>query len=223
MPTLEQQVGITRPKHGWNFIDLTGKKFGDFTVIAFSKRIKKNVFWKCLCKCGREREVRAGNLRSGNSTNCGCGRTKRTPAQRKAYCRQWNQRNLDKVRARSKRWRENNKEKAKETQDRSNLKNKANRRISDLAKKFAAMEMYGGKCLGCGCNELAVLTIDHVNDDGAIDRKSNGNRGIVFYRRLLKQPRRSDLQILCASCQSRKRNYGSEVATWGSKAIRIPL
>lgn len=59
------------------FKDLSGKTFGNWTVIKpVEKRIvgkQKHVwFYLCLCGCGIEKLVNSGNLRSGQSTNCGC-------------------------------------------------------------------------------------------------------------------------------------------------------
>lgn len=50
--------------------DLTGLKFGKLLVI---KRVEgKCTPWLCLCDCGNEIVVRGTNLRSGNTTSCGC-------------------------------------------------------------------------------------------------------------------------------------------------------
>ena len=46
-------------------IDLTGKQYGELTVIEkdieLSKK-KKRIYWKCRCSCGREKSMRADNL-----------------------------------------------------------------------------------------------------------------------------------------------------------------
>lgn len=63
-------------RRGHNFKDLTGRRFGKWTVIAFHSATKV-VFWLCRCDCGRERVVQAGNLLGGKSTQCKpCARTK---------------------------------------------------------------------------------------------------------------------------------------------------
>ena len=57
------------------FEDLTGKKFGRWTVI---KRVENNErgdsMWLCQCSCERHtlRVVNGGSLRQGKSTSCGC-------------------------------------------------------------------------------------------------------------------------------------------------------
>lgn len=54
-------------------IDLTGKKFGRLTVIERGEgRYGGSAFWVCRCDCGNTVTVDGANLRSGNSTSCGC-------------------------------------------------------------------------------------------------------------------------------------------------------
>ena len=54
--------------------DLTGQKFGRWTVLyKTSKRTKnRTVIWHCRCECGNEKDVDAYTLRSGQSKSCGC-------------------------------------------------------------------------------------------------------------------------------------------------------
>lgn len=54
-------------------IDLTGQKFGRLTVLCEAGRNKHgHVLWRCRCECDAETTVRTGDLRSGNTTSCGC-------------------------------------------------------------------------------------------------------------------------------------------------------
>ncbi|MEK4302424.1 hypothetical protein MKY30_23990 [Oceanobacillus sp. FSL W8-0428] len=56
-------------------LDLTGDKYGRLTAMKLSYRDKRsNSFWICKCDCGNETVVRIGDLRSGNTTSCGCFR-----------------------------------------------------------------------------------------------------------------------------------------------------
>jgi len=59
--------GCVRFKEG----DLTGKKFGRWTVMGPAKenRIQK---WICRCDCGTERTVGGNTLSTGASSSCGC-------------------------------------------------------------------------------------------------------------------------------------------------------
>jgi hypothetical protein len=68
-------------------IDIVGQRFGRYLVTAKSdkrtKAMKQMVL--CKCDCGTEREVVAGNLRSGLTTSCGCWKDEKTSARRKKH------------------------------------------------------------------------------------------------------------------------------------------
>jgi len=56
--------------------DLTGQLFGYLTALEPTpKRYRKDVIWRCRCKCGTEIEMTATRLLSGNTLSCGCLRT----------------------------------------------------------------------------------------------------------------------------------------------------
>jgi hypothetical protein len=56
-------------------LDLLGQRFGRLTVIAESPRTTPTkTFLVCKCDCGKTVEVKQGNLHSGNTKGCGCGR-----------------------------------------------------------------------------------------------------------------------------------------------------
>jgi len=57
--------------HGRRFIDLTGKRFGRWTVLAIL-RDRGAVRWLCRCDCGTSRIVHGKLLRKGKSKSCGC-------------------------------------------------------------------------------------------------------------------------------------------------------
>jgi hypothetical protein len=55
--------------------DLTGRKFGKLRVTGPSFRKESfRFFTPCKCECGKDIVVREGNLISGNTSSCGCGR-----------------------------------------------------------------------------------------------------------------------------------------------------
>lgn len=64
---------------------------------------------------------------------------------------------------------------------------------------FAA---YGGICKCCGEDELVFLALDHVNNNGAAERrdKKGRNSGRALYLRLKKEGYPKTFQILCANC-----------------------
>ena len=55
-------------------IDMTGQRFGMLTVIeqVYDRRRTPHTRWLCQCDCGSRVIVAGGNLRSGNTTSCGC-------------------------------------------------------------------------------------------------------------------------------------------------------
>lgn len=59
-------------------MDLAGRKFGKLTVVSSIAGPKYQYKWRCLCECGEEASVFAGNLIRGLSRSCGCSK-KRTP------------------------------------------------------------------------------------------------------------------------------------------------
>lgn len=60
--------------HSLNWIDLTGKTFGCWTVLSplEDSGKKKKSKWLCKCACGREVAVSGSNLRYGKTKSCGC-------------------------------------------------------------------------------------------------------------------------------------------------------
>lgn len=54
--------------------NLTGQRFGRWTVIKLAGRNPKSgePMWLCKCDCGTEKVVRSSSLKSGASRSCGC-------------------------------------------------------------------------------------------------------------------------------------------------------
>lgn len=68
------------------------------------------------------------------------------------------------------------------------------------------MKLLGTHCIGCGHEDIRVLEFDHINDDGAADRKRfGGARTMLLY--FLEHPdeARQRLQLLCRNCNWLKR------------------
>ena len=55
-------------------IDLTGQRFGAWTVLGEARKKDKSsdYLWNCVCDCGESREVSGCSLRRGGSSSCGC-------------------------------------------------------------------------------------------------------------------------------------------------------
>lgn len=52
--------------------DLTRQRFGRLLVTGLSHVRDRKSYWTCVCICGQERTVERSNLKSGNTTSCGC-------------------------------------------------------------------------------------------------------------------------------------------------------
>lgn len=77
--------------------------------------------------------------------------------------------------------------------------------------KDAVFTAYGGyKCACCGETEAMFLSIDHVHNDGNVERKAglySGN-GTGFYQWLRKNGFPKGYQVLCMNCQVGKHKNG---------------
>lgn len=80
----------------------------------------------------------------------------------------------------------------------------------DLKCKIDTIEIYGGKCVCCEESNIIFLTIDHVLEDGAEERRDiNKSGGPKFYRWLKKQGYPKDnYQVLCFNCNFAKHVLG---------------
>lgn len=138
-----------------------------------------------------------------------------TKAKRKAY----RETNKERITALDKKWREDNRD----------LKNSRNREyyyenkklISDKMKvyyketykqKLAELRLrliqgYGSKCNCCGESMIEFLDLDHVNNDGHIDRKQFS--WTAMYKKVIAENFPPQYQILCSNCnQGKRRNNG---------------
>lgn len=76
-----------------------------------------------------------------------------------------------------------------------------------LRKKYAkakenVMIALGNKCCICYKNDIRILTVHHINGDGADHRRkiSKGMAGYFFYRAILKSGDYTGLECRCFSC-----------------------
>ena len=76
-----------------------------------------------------------------------------------------------------------------------------NQKISTLSHYSKNLE-----CANCGETDLVVLSVDHINDDGArhrreIAKNARSGGGSNFYRWAKKHNYPSGFQVLCMNCQ----------------------
>jgi len=84
--------------------------------------------------------------------------------------------------------------------------NEINRRCGQKLRKKVLFH-YGNKCQCCGETQVEFLAIDHINNDGHIQRKNRqGSKN--FYRWVVKNNFPKDLQVLCHNCNIAKALYG---------------
>jgi len=126
--------------------------------------------------------------------------------------RDWREANRDKAREQSREWR-NKKIREGTPEEVAALRAAESEKSKSLHRKckdqvFAA---YGGyKCACCGETEPMFLTIDHVHNNGNIERKAklySGN-GTGFYQYIRKQNFPEGYQVLCMNCNTGKHRNG---------------
>lgn len=84
------KIGVVIPP-----FDLTGERFGRWTVIESAGRDKnRRRRWLCKCDCGTERVIPEGRLKSGDSRSCGCLQREVASERAKKGIRKKNLKNL---------------------------------------------------------------------------------------------------------------------------------
>ena len=82
---------------------------------------------------------------------------------------------------------------------------------------------YGGyRCACCGETERMFLSIDHIDNDGALERKSGKytGGGSAFYSWLRKMSFPAGYQVLCMNCQIGKHKNGGVCPHQTSSALK---
>jgi hypothetical protein len=72
--------------------------------------------------------------------------------------------------------------------------------------KKLVYDHYGRRCLCCGVTSEVFLAIDHVNNDGEVDRRQTG--GAQLYRKIIKHNYPNTYQTLCHNCNWAKSHGG---------------
>lgn len=86
--------------------------------------------------------------------------------------------------------------------------------------KLVVYEHYGNECACCGENNILFLSIDHVNNDGHLDRWPSGYRraGYTLYSKIKTAGFPKTLQLLCMNC-----NYGKRMNNGTCPHIALAL
>lgn len=80
----------------------------------------------------------------------------------------------------------------------------------NLTLKIDALQAYSKgaiMCASCKISDIDVLTIDHVNNDGYIQKKQLGGAGSKLYRWLKHHNYPMGYQVLCYNCNMKKALY----------------
>lgn len=76
-----------------------------------------------------------------------------------------------------------------------------------VALRQETFKQYGQSCVECGFSDQRALQIDHIDNNGAEERKALGGQnfsGWRFYRWLKEQGWPGGYQTLCANCNTIK-------------------
>lgn len=117
----------------------------------------------------------------------------------------------EKRREASRKYIQNNREKHNASGQRWSSSERGTRRRAERYQELrqTVIIAYGGKCVCCGITEPKFLTIDHINNNGALERKSFGLKGRKMYAWLVRNNFPKDnYQLLCYNCNCTKGFYG---------------
>lgn len=137
-----------------------------------------------------------------------CGEKKPHGAKGKCtscYMKEYNQRPEVTARNKARNQKPEVKAKQKAYLQRPDVKARKNRQseYSNKRSKEARTKIllhYGNKCACCGETIPEFLSIDHVNNDGAKERKELKLAGYKLYNHIIRTNYPSNYQILCRNC-----------------------
>ncbi len=111
------------------------------------------------------------------------------------------------------------------TCNRERMRNRESARYAQ--RKAESIEAYGGKCKECGEGNIIFLCIDHVNNDGAAERRLLRGKVQDIHVWLKREGYPDRYQILCGNCNLKKeriRRKRPEKHSWQkSNAARMSV
>lgn len=118
--------------------------------------------------------------------------------KRNAKNREWYRKNAEARKVKQSIYRKENKEKVNAA---TRIWQKAH--IRQLRKEM--IDAYGGKCTCCGESEPIFLQLDHINNDGNVERRKHGNHVVEWQELKKRNWPKENHQLLCANCNHGKR------------------
>lgn len=185
-----------------NSDDIIGSRFGRLVVL---NRIKtrgiKNSVYECQCDCGNVSQVNRPSLIQGQTKSCGCLQPESVREKKEKSCKECG--NIYVGTPRSERCYKCATERAQQ---------KAVEYRKALKQEMVAA--YGNKCACCGLEDWRFLSIDHINNDGADERRAlyadgHAGGGHGFYVKLRQRGfPKNGYQLLCYNCNMAKYIFG---------------
>ena len=148
-----------------------------------------------------------------------------TPEKKKAWSKEYYQKNKQKQADYCRWYRKTNAEKIRAKHMALQPEITAYRAEKRRLEKLEVMNHYSngtGCCVRCGFSDIRALQIDHINGGGTKHRVELGRSGEAFYRWLRMNNYPEGYQVLCCNCNGIKRFENKEFryTEYGTKAIR---
>ncbi len=133
---------------------------------------------------------------------------------RKQYWKEYSLQNRERIRLQKKEYNLKNREKKRlsalkwNTNNKQHIREHSREKIQALKKEVLShyCQPDSPNCVMCGENRLPCLTLDHINDDGAKERKELNMYGSNFYLWVKRNRYPERYQVLCWNCQYIKRD-----------------
>lgn len=127
----------------------------------------------------------------------GAMRSEASIAKHKEYSRIYGKAHWEKKKQITYEWRKLNPTRWKE------LKRESAKRVYDET-RGKVLDFLGRTCAHCGIEDELVLCIDHINNNGSVDRRRFRSLTYLRYILALGEMAKDEYQILCANCNMRK-------------------